>query len=77
MREVIVVGRNYATDLSVIRSLGMAGYTVKLASTDSVSLSIASKSKYVMDSLRAELNSDSIFRAMEKLRGDADQRQGL
>ena len=46
---VVVLSRNYSTGLSVIRSLGAAGYTVDLvASAHRAGVSeIASKSKYV------------------------------
>lgn len=73
MNEVIVIGRNYATDLSVIRSLGMAGYTVKLVCTSTLSLGIEGKSRYVSQTVYIDMDQESVFDAMEKLRGGAER----
>lgn len=47
MKDVIVMGGNYSLTLSVIRSLGMAGYKVRLLIADDSTGRIAGKSKFV------------------------------
>ena len=47
MEDVIVMGSNYSLTLGVVRSLGEAGYNVRLLVSDPVAERIAGKSKYV------------------------------
>lgn len=72
MKDVIVIGKNYATALGVIRSLGEAGYGVKLIGMNQGTVQIAGKSKYVSQYAVAEIDFESLFGAMERLRGNAE-----
>ena len=46
MNSVIVIGNNYSSVLELIRSLGTAGYEVRLLALSQVVDYIAAKSKY-------------------------------
>jgi predicted ATP-grasp superfamily ATP-dependent carboligase len=73
MTDVIVVGRHYAITLAVVRSLGEAGYGVRLLALSNYAARIAGKSKYVRRICRAETDYDDMYRGLETLRG-SDER---
>ena len=73
MKDVIVIGKNYATALGVIRSLGEAGYGVKLIGINEETVRIAGKSKYVSQYAVAKNDFESLLGAMEGLRDNAEK----
>ena len=71
-RLVIVLSRSYSTGLSIIRSLGEAGYTVDLIASayKTGSMEIASCSKYVRNSIEVvtkKTNADGEAKILEEL----------
>lgn len=57
MKDVIVMGSNYSLTLGVVRSLGEAGYNVRLLVSNSATEKIAGKSKYVTKCINCNVNS--------------------
>ncbi len=72
MRDVIVIGFSYTTVLGVVRSLGEAGFRIKLI-TFGAGHDIIAASKYVVQALKVKRQYDLMYQAMEELRGDADR----
>lgn len=70
MRDIIVIGVNYSIALGVIRSLGEAGYGVKLLAFNQNAIEIAGSSKYVKKSVLVDFNPDKIIEGLELLRGN-------
>ena len=73
MKDVIVIGTNYSATLGVIRSLGVAGYGIRLIAVRYNVALIAGKSKYVKQCYLCSLEYEQIYSAMEKARGNADK----
>lgn len=73
MKDVIVVGVNYSNSLGVIRSLGEAGYGVRLLTFNRATKLIAGSSKYVTRSLNVGFHDDDIVKGLNMLRGSDDR----
>ena len=79
MNSVIVIGNNYSSVLELIRSLGTAGYEVRLLALSQVVDYIAAKSKYVKKSVYVpadffeQESEEAELDALEELRGDEDR----
>ena len=74
MRDVIVIGMNYSITLGIIRSLGEAGYGVRLLAFEMGGAGIVAASKYVKQCVRiVEFELDKILEGLEKLRGDEEK----
>ena len=70
MRDVIVIGMSYLISLGTIRSLGEAGYRVKLLTSNKKTKKIAGRSKYVTESVLVDFEPDQIIKGLEQLRGN-------
>ena len=73
MPDVIVMGGNYSSALGVTRSLGEAGYKVRLLTFDKTTRNIVGKSKYVEACCRVKRNYAEAYRALVKLRGEENR----
>jgi len=79
MNNVIVIGKNYAITLGVIRALGEANYHTKLIGLSKYTGIIAGKSKYITDTVTLLSNQtgtpdfEELFCAMETMRGKEDR----
>ena len=73
MKDVIVVGYNYSTVLGVVRSVGQAGYGVRLLSLSGIGEKITSESKYVVASKTVDLSFPEFYQALEELRGENER----
>ena len=79
MNSVIVIGKNYSSTLGLIRSLGEAGYEVRLLALQKRVFEIAAKSRYVKKALYVEIDfferetEEEELRALEELRGNDDR----
>lgn len=73
MKDVIVIGKGYSITLGVIRSLGEAGYGVRLLALSDHVARISGSSKYVKQVFQTEKQYDLVLKGMETLRGDDDR----
>lgn len=73
MKEIIVIGLAYSTTMGLIRSVGEAGYGVRLISLNRFACEIASKSRYVTQVRQIQLVFDELFNTLEELRGEDDR----
>jgi predicted ATP-grasp superfamily ATP-dependent carboligase len=79
MNNVIIIGTNYSSTLGLARSLGEAGYGVRLLALTKGTAQIVGRSKYVNKTLQVEFNffeedsAEEEMRALEELRGDDEK----
>ena len=79
MRNVIIIGRNYSSTLGLARSLGEAGYGVRLLALTKTPARIVGRSKYVNKTVCVdydyfeENSAEEELRALEALRGDEEK----
>lgn len=79
MKNVIIIGSNYSSTLGLARSLGEAGYGVRLLALTKGTAEIAGRSKYVNKTLQVKSNlfeedsAEEELRALEQLRGDDEK----
>lgn len=69
----VIVGANYSTTLGVVRSVGLAGYGVRLLATNNACGEIAGKSKYVTKMATASLDFGEIYCGLEQLCGNDER----
>ena len=79
MKRVIVIGRNYSTVLGLARSLGEAGYDVRLLALSGPVADVASESRYISKTIYVpfdffeESSAEQEIKALEELRGEEDK----
>lgn len=73
MNDIIVIGSNYSTTLGIVRSLGMAGYGVRLIATTPECHSIIHASRYITKAVISKDDFESVYEAMEALRGSDEK----
>lgn len=75
MRDVIIIGSNYSSTLGLARSLGEAGFGVRLLALTDLAAAVVGASKYVKKmafvhvDFFEETSADDEIRALEELRG--------
>jgi predicted ATP-grasp superfamily ATP-dependent carboligase len=73
LKDVIVLAKSYIITLGVARSLGEAGYGVKVLALNQNTGLISGKSKYVKEVCKARDNFEEIWCALEELRGHEER----
>ena len=79
MKRIIIIGRNYSTVLGLARSLGEAGYDVRLLALTQSVADIASESRYISKTIYVpfdffeEESAEQEIRALEELRGNEEK----
>ena len=68
MKEVIVIAGNEYMAVSIIRSLGIAGYRTRLIGLTKRTFEVAGQSKYVSAKVRCKENASEILKAMDSFR---------